>query len=99
MKSIVRSKAVLSLVMFVAVVSSIVSATLVTVFVAPPAIAQDGIGVASLTLYASARKDTEKDESYIFFDQKTGDIWVYRNESFEKHLKVGKMGDPLTKIK
>ena len=99
MKSLTQSKKLLTLILFVSVVSSVVSSTLVQVFTSSPAIAQNGMSAASLTLYASARKDTEKDESYILYDQQTGDIWVYRNEGFDKHIKVGKMGEPLVKVK
>jgi hypothetical protein len=57
-------------------------------------------GAASgLTMFAYHRKDTDKDQGFIFYDAKTGDIWVYDNENVKEHYKVGPMGQNLTKLK
>lgn len=52
-----------------------------------------------IALYASPRRDTQKDESFIFFNRETGDLWVYRNEKFKEHYRVGAMGQNLEKVK
>ena len=66
----------------------------------PVAEAQSSIGsLDGMTLYAGSRRDTEKDESFIFFDPKTKDIWVYRNEDLKEHYRISKIGDKLEKIK
>ena len=32
----------------------------------------------------------------VFFDSRTGDIWIYGGDQFMEHLKVAKLGSPLT---
>jgi len=68
------------------------------VFRVAPALAQNAT-LPGLTLYAAPRRDTMKDESFIFYDAKTGDLWVYRNEKLKKHYRVTTMGQDLEKVK
>ena len=52
------------------------------------------------TIFPTAFGDRHKQfRSFIFVDKQTGDIWVYRNEKFREHYRVGTMGEDLEKVK
>jgi len=83
---------------FASMIAILVFAGVERVFSGSPVFAQD-MGSQDLVLYANSRRDTDKDVSFIFYDKKTGDLWVYRNEDFKEQYKVKSMGDNLEKIK
>ena len=93
-----RSQLLIAAVM-VAAGSSITTVMLDTLRATPATAQSSGSPTEGLILYAGPRRDTFKNESYIFFNPKTGDLWVYRNEKFEKHLRVTVMGEKMEKIK
>lgn len=64
------------------------------------AIAQeDGISLQEYIFFAQHRKDTEKDESFFFFNPTTGDIYVYQEGSAKEHYRVRAVGEDLEKIR
>ena len=88
------------------ILASAVASTLVIVvlvgaeksFSVSPIFAQDS-GSNDLILYANSAKDTDKWQSFIFYDKKTGDLWVYSDEKFKEHYKFVGVGQDLQKIK
>lgn len=86
--------------LLVAVLSSIATIGFERLVDSKPVMAQGGASgpLQGVTVFAGPRRDTEKDESFIFVSA-TGEIWVYRNEKFEEHYRVTKMGAPLEKVK
>jgi len=44
------------------------------------------------------RKDDHVDESFFFFNPKTGDIWVYQEDKPKEHYRVVSMGEKLQKL-
>lgn len=67
------------------------------VFSGSPVFAQ-GAGSQDFVHYVNLRRDTDKDVSFIFYDKKTGDLWVYRNRDFKEQYKVKGMGQDLEKV-
>ena len=64
------------------------------------AVAQTSGGVfGGYSLYPSPRKDTDKNESFIFVNQETGDIWIYMDANPREHYRFKKIGEPLEKVK
>lgn len=55
--------------------------------------------VGDFALFAGVRRDTEKNQSFIFHNPKTGDIWVYEDAKVTDHYRIGKVGQDLEKIK
>ena len=55
--------------------------------------------VGDFALFAGVRRDTEKNQSFIFHNPKTGDIWVYEDAKVTVHYRIGKVGVDLEKIK
>lgn len=49
-------------------------------------------------VYAGVRRDTEKNESFIFVNPKTGDIWVYEDTKVKEHYRLIAVGQDLQKI-
>jgi hypothetical protein len=83
----------------VATVSSLTTVAAVSVLHPTDVVAQQSQSSSAVTMYAYHRKDTDKDQGFIFFDAKSGDIWVYDNENVKEHYKVGTLGANLTKVK
>jgi hypothetical protein len=44
------------------------------------------------------RKDDHVDESFFFFNPKTGDIWVYQEDKPKEHYRVITIGEKLQKL-
>jgi hypothetical protein len=61
--------------------------------------AQTGSIAGGYVLYAGVRKDTEKNESFIFFNPQTGDIWVYEDDEAKEHFRLNKVGENLLRLK
>ncbi len=90
---------VLVVVLLACILSSALTALVLKHGLFSAAIAQQSApALEGITLYAGSRKDTEKDASFIFFNPKTGDIWVYQDEDFEEHYRIKAMGVPLEKV-
>ena len=62
-----------------------------------PAFAQRP-GSADVVLYAAPRGDSGTDESFIFYNTKTGDIWVYRNKKLRTRYRLTELGADLEKL-
>jgi hypothetical protein len=70
--------------------------------VQPPGAAaqQAGSPLAGLTVFANTYGlSSQKFDAFIFLNQQTGDIWIYRDEKLGDHYRVVAMGQPLQKIK
>lgn len=78
----------------------IASATIASLGAPSRANAQTSGGVfGGFSLTASPRKDTDKNESFIFVNQETGDIWIYMDANPREHYRFKKIGEPLEKVK
>jgi len=44
------------------------------------------------------RKDDHVDESFFFYNPKTGDIWVYQEDKPKEHYRVVALGEKLQKL-
>ncbi|GAB4326041.1 MAG: hypothetical protein Kow0074_20170 [Candidatus Zixiibacteriota bacterium] len=95
----VTRRSLWTLVLLTAIVSS--STTLVLLeFIQPdPAIAQTSVDMSTLMFSANGRRDTDKNECYIFFDPAQRELWFYRDEKCEKHLRITELGQPLEDVK
>ena len=85
------------------VVIALTSSTVTIVFehmlVPKPAVAGQANPAQELVLYAGARKDTDRGQSFIFYDPRTGDIWVYRDGDAKDHFRFKAPGQDLERIK
>jgi hypothetical protein len=53
-----------------------------------------------LTVYANTYGlSSQKFDAFVFVNQQTGDIWVYRDEEPRYHYRVVAMGEPLQEVK
>lgn len=89
-----------SRVSFAAMLAALV-ATVVAVFVLHftlPSVRAASVVPDGITLYAGPRRDTMKDESFIFYDSNTGEIWVYRNEKLKERYQVVQLGEELRRV-
>ena len=69
-----------------------------TVVISPePAFAQRS-GSHDVVLYAAPRGSEGNDESFIFYNTKTGDIWVYRNKKLRDRYRLTELGADLEKV-
>jgi hypothetical protein len=50
-------------------------------------------------VYAAPRGDGGSQESFIFVNPKTGDIWVYENRNVKEHYRVAAVGRKLDEVK
>jgi hypothetical protein len=67
--------------------------------IVPTAQAQQASSVGDFVLFAGVRRDTEKNQSFIFHNPKTGDIWVYEDAKVTDHYRIGTVGEDLQKVK
>lgn len=82
-----------------ALLGSLITGIAFSILQPRPAEAQAGATLSGLIFQAGGRRDTDKNETYVFFDPTKGEIWFYRDEKCEKHLKVVAMGEPLQSLK
>lgn len=68
------------------------------VFHPPTAQAQAAPALEGLQFTAQHRKDDQKDESFFFYSPKTGDIWVYQEDSPKEHYRIISVGEKLKKL-
>jgi hypothetical protein len=47
---------------------------------------------------AQHRKDDHVDESFFFYNSKTGEIWVYQEDKPKEHYRVISIGEKLQKL-
>jgi hypothetical protein len=68
------------------------------VVVAPePAFAQRP-GSPDVVLYTAPRGESGSDESFIFYNARTGDLWVYRNRKLRERYRLTELGADLEKV-
>ena len=60
--------------------------------------AQSVSGLESYQFIAQHRKDDHVDESFFFYNPKTGDIWVYQEDKPKEHYRVLSLGEKLKKL-
>lgn len=61
-------------------------------------LAQEVSVFGDYAIYAGVRRDTEKNESFIFVNPKTGDIWVYQDTKVKEHYRLTAVGQDLEEI-
>ena len=100
MKRMYSAREVVGFALLVAVFSSFLSISAIHLLVPEVTIAQEvGGNMGKTILYAGPRRDTMKDESFIFYNPDTGDLWVYRNKDFKKHYQLTNLGENLEELK
>lgn len=62
-----------------------------------PAFAQSPAS-PDVVLYAMPRGSEGKDESFIFHNPKTGDLWVYRDHRLREHYRLTELGTDMEKF-
>ena len=67
-------------------------------FHAPAAEAQAAPALEGYQFSAMHRKDDHVDESFFFYNAKTGDIWVYQEDKPKEHYRVVAVGEKLQKV-
>jgi len=90
-----------SLIVMLAVALAASAATLLTervVFHTPTAEAQDMSSPQNYSFTPQHRKDDHVDESFFFYNAKTGDIWVYQEDKPKEHYRVVAVGQKLEKL-
>ena len=51
------------------------------------------------TVYAGPRgRGTQENETFVFYNEASGDIFVYHNEEMKKHYRLRRVGQDLQKI-
>ena len=68
------------------------------VFHPPSAEAQAAPALEGFQFTAQHRKDDHVDESFFFYNPKTGDIWVYQEDKPKEHYRVVSIGEKLQKL-
>ena len=68
------------------------------VFHPPAAQAQAAPALEGLQFTPQHRKDDNVDESFFFYNPKTGDIWVYQEDKPKEHYRVVTIGEKLQKL-
>jgi hypothetical protein len=68
------------------------------VFHTPTTEAQAVSTLESYSFTAQHRKDDHVDESFFFYNAKTGDIWVYQEDKPKEHYRVVALGEKLQKL-
>ena len=69
-----------------------------TVFHPPVAEAQAAAALEGFQFTAQHRKDDHADESFFFYNPRTGDIWVYQEDKPKEHYRVVAVGEKLQKL-
>jgi len=60
--------------------------------------AQTASGLEDYQFFAQHRKDDHVDESFFFYNRKTGDIWIYQEDKPKEHYRVLALGEKLKKL-
>ena len=93
------SKSFVATMLIVALVAS--AATLLVehlLFHPRTAEAQTVSGLEAYQFIAQHRKDDHVDESFFFYNPKTGDIWIYQEDKPKEHYRVLSLGEKLQKL-
>lgn len=69
-----------------------------TLFHPPAAQAQAAPALEGLQFTPQHRKDDNVDESFFFYNPRTGDIWVYQEDKPKEHYRVVAIGEKLQKL-
>jgi hypothetical protein len=64
----------------------------------PAAEAQVAPALEGFQFTAQHRKDDHADESFFFYNPKTGDIYVYQEDKPKEHYRVVTIGEKLQKL-
>jgi hypothetical protein len=64
----------------------------------PKAEAQTASALEGYQFTPQHRKDDHVDESFFFYNPKTGDIWVYQEDKPKEHYQVVALGEKLRKL-
>ena len=68
------------------------------VFNPPATKAQSATALENFQFTAQHRKDDHVDESFFFYNSKTGEIWVYQEDKPKEHYRVISIGEKLQKL-
>jgi hypothetical protein len=60
--------------------------------------AQSAPSLEGIQFTPQHRKDDHVDESFFFYNSKTGDIWVYQEDKPKEHYQVVTLGEKLKKL-
>ena len=89
----------LTLLLTVALAASVVTLLVDRVVFRPAATeAQTVSALEGIQFTAQHRKDDHVDESFFFYNPKTGDIWVYQEDKPKEHYRVVSIGEKLQKL-
>ncbi len=85
----------------VALIASATTLTIQRLLTPATALAQEVSGpLEGLAVFANSYGVSYQHfRSFIFVNKQTGDIWVYRNDDFKKHYRVGAMGEELEEVR
>ena len=64
----------------------------------PAAEAQSTAALEGIQFTPQHRKDDHVDESFFFYNSRTGDIWVYQEDKPKEHYRVVSLGEKLQKL-
>ena len=81
------------------IISSATTVVVTNLIQPEPAVAQANQSMSNIMFSANGRRDTDKNECYIFFDPVKSELWFYRDEKCERHLRLNELGKPLEEIK
>ena len=89
----------LTILLAVALGASAVTLLVERVVFRPPATeAQAAPALEGFQFSAQHRKDDHVDESFFFYNSKTGEIWVYQEDKPKEHYRVISIGEKLQKL-
>lgn len=89
----------LAMMFAVALAASAVTLLVEHIVLNPPATeAQMGAALEDYQFTPQHRKDDNVDESFFFYNRKTGDIWVYQEDKPKEHYRVVALGEKLLKL-
>ena len=89
----------LTVLLMVALVASAVTVVVERMVFHPPAVeAQAASALEGYQFIAQHRKDDHVDESFFFYNPKTGDIWIYQEDKPKEHYQVVAIGEKLKKL-
>ena len=89
----------LTVLLMVALVASTVTVVVERMVFHPPvAQAQAASALEGYQFTAQHRKDDHVDESFFFYNPKTGDIWIYQEDKPKEHYQVVAIGEKLKKL-
>jgi hypothetical protein len=89
----------ITLLLAIALVASAVTLLVEHMVFHPPATrAQAESALEDYQFTPQHRKDDHVDESFFFYNRKTGDIWIYQEDKPKEHYRVVALGEKLQKL-